>query len=117
MDFIVDYYESVTGNCPVKEFLHDLKNRDPDEHAGLMARLNRLSRRECHRPPLSKPIGDGLFELRQLGKLNARVLYFFMHGRRIIAVHGIRNKARAIPARDRWVALERMKDWKARHPE
>jgi ribosome-binding protein aMBF1 (putative translation factor) len=38
-----------------------------------------------------------------------------MKGRRIIAVHGIRNKGQAIPARDFDTATERMKDWKQRH--
>ncbi|MGC2625460.1 MAG: type II toxin-antitoxin system RelE/ParE family toxin [Candidatus Udaeobacter sp.] len=45
---------------------------------------------------LSKALGDGLFELRHVGKLNTRVLWFFRKGRRIIAVHGVRNKGQAI---------------------
>jgi phage-related protein len=43
------------------------------------------------------------------------VLWFFMRGRRIVAVHGIRNKGRAIPARDLDTARERMRDWQERH--
>ena len=62
-------------------------------------------------PPLSKPIGEGLFEMRHVGKLNTRVLYFFAKGQRIIAVHGIRSKAQKISERDIKVALERKKDW------
>jgi len=34
--------------------------------------------------------------LRHVGKLNTRVLYFFVKGRRIVAAHGIRNKAQQI---------------------
>ena len=49
-----------------------------------------------------------------LGKLNTRVLWFFVKGRRIIAVHGVRNKGSAIPARDIDTALERMRDWRRR---
>ncbi len=56
-------------------------------------------------------LGDGLFELRHVGKLNTRVLWFFMRRNRIIAVHGIRNKGRAIPSRDLATARERMRDW------
>ncbi len=111
MDFSVEFYESAAGRCPVREFLDELKASDPDDYAGVMAGLAKLRNRQYHRPPLSKAIGDGLFELRHVGKLNARVLYFFMKGRRIVAVHGIRNKAQDIPARDRAVALERMRDW------
>ena len=80
-----------------------------------MAGLAKLRRRQCHREPLTKALNDGLFELRHVGKLNTRVLWFFVKGRRIIAVHGIRNKGRAIPARDLHTARERMRDWQARN--
>ena len=66
----------------------------------VLAGLAKLRNRQYHREPLSKALGDGLFELRHVGKLNTRVLWFFVKGRRIIAVHGIRNKGQAIPARD-----------------
>jgi phage-related protein len=47
--------------------------------------------------------------------LNTRVLWFFRKGRRIVTVHGIRNKALAIPARDLATARARMRDWKERN--
>jgi phage-related protein len=56
-------------------------------------------------------LGDGLFELRHVGKLNTRVIWFFVKGRRIVAVHGIRNKGRAISARDLKAARVRQADW------
>jgi len=37
-----------------------------------------------------------------------------MNQRRIIAVHGIRNKGQAIPPRDLETARERMRDWQQR---
>jgi len=46
--------------------------------------------------------------------LNTRVLWFLVRGRRIIAVHGIRNKGQAIPVRDLDTARERMGDWRDR---
>ena len=49
-----------------------------------------------------------------VGKLNARIIWFFMKQRRIIAVHGIRNKGQAIPPRDLETAHERMRDWQQR---
>jgi len=52
-----------------------------------------------------------LYELRHVGKLNSRILWFFMKGRRIVAVHGIRNKGKSIPVSDLDVARERMRDW------
>jgi phage-related protein len=38
-----------------------------------------------------------------------------MKNRRIIAVHGIRNKGQHIPARDLDTARARMRDWKERN--
>ena len=114
MEFSVVFYTSESGRCPVREFLDDLKARDPGDFAAVMAGLAKLRNRQYHRPPLSKVIGDKLLELRHVGKLNTRVLYFFMQGRRIVAVHGIRHKGWDIPARDRRTAIERKNDWLAR---
>jgi len=115
MEFSVEFYLSATGRSPVQEFLEELKAGDPNDFAVVMAGLAKLRHRQYHRSPLSKAIGNGLFEVRHVGKLNARVLYFFMKGRRIIAVHGIRNKGQQIAPRDRAVAVDRMKDWLGRN--
>lgn len=114
MIFTVEFYKSESGNCPVHDFLEKLKNADPGDFASVLAGLEKLQNRQYHRAPLSKAIGNNLFELRHVGKLNTRVLYFFMHGRRIVAIHGIRNKAKKIPAHDRQVALDRKADWTRR---
>ena len=111
MEFTIEFYESLSGRCPVQEFLDELKETDPGDFAAVMAGLAKLRNRQYHRPPLSKSIGDDLFELRHVGKLNTRMLYFFMKGRRIIAVHGIRSKATLISRKHRKVALERKRDW------
>jgi phage-related protein len=111
MDFTVEFYETGAGRCPVREFLDALKATNPDDFAAVLAALAKLRNRACHREPLSKPLGGSLLELRHVGKLNTRVLWFFVKGRRIIAVHGIRSKARAIPARDLETARRRMQDW------
>jgi phage-related protein len=114
MDFTVEFYETEAGKCPVREFLDELKASDPDDFAAVVAGLAKLRSRQYHREPLSRALGDGLFELRHVGKLNTRVLWFFMKNRRIVAVHGIRNKGQAIPARDLNTARERMRDWHKR---
>ena len=111
MEFTVEFYETDAGRCPVREFLDDLKAGDPGDCAAVLAGLVKLRDRQYHREPLCKALGGGLFELRHVGKLNSRVLWFFMKGRRIVAVHGIRNKGQAIPPRDLDIARERMRDW------
>jgi len=114
MEFEVEFYETMNGLSPVREFLLELKASDPGGFAAVLAGLTKLRNRQYHREPLTKALGDGLFELRHVGKLNTRVLWFFMKGRRIIAVHGISNKGQAIPPRDLDTAQERMRDWKER---
>ena len=114
MEFTVEFYEPTAGKCPVQELLDALKISDPDDFAVVLAGLAKLRNRQYHREPLSKALGDGLFELRHVGKLNSRVLWFFMKGRRIVLLHGIRNKGRAIPSRDLATAWERMRDWQKR---
>ena len=114
MDFTVEFYETETGNCPVREFLDLLRVSDPDDFATVLAGLAKLRNRQHHREPLTKALGEGLFELRHVGKLNTRMLWFFMRDRRIVVLHGIRNKGRAIPSRDLETARERMRDWHRR---
>ena len=114
MEFTVEFYETSGGTSPVLEFLEELRRSDPGDHAVVLRGLAKLRERQYHREPLSKALGGGLFELRHVGKLNTRVLWFFVKGRRIIAVHGIRNKGRAIAARDLDTGRSRMSDWQKR---
>ena len=115
MEFEVEFYETDAGRCPVREFLDKLKASDPGDFTAVLAGLAKLRNRQYHREPLTKALNGGLFELRHVGKLNTRVLWFFMRERRIVAVHGIRNKGQAIPVRDLDTARERMRDWQERH--
>lgn len=114
MEFTVEFYETENGRSPVREFLDPLKHSDPEDHAAVLRGLSKLRNSQYHQEPLSKALGDGLFELRHIGKLNTRVMWFFVKGRRIVVVHGIRNKGQAIPARDIATAEDRMRDWQKR---
>ena len=110
MEFRVEFYEKRNGICPVRNFLDALKSSDPDDIAAVMAGMAKPRKREYHQEPLCKTLGKGLFERRHVGKLNTRVLWFFEKNCRIVAVHGIRNKGRAIPARDIETAVKRMNE-------
>src|SRR6187399_1095327 len=109
MDFSIEFYATEAGACPVQEFLDELKASAPDDFAAVVAGLAKLRNRQYHREPLSKSLGEGLFELRHVGKLNTRVLWFFAKQRRIVAVHAIRNKGQAIAKRDLETARTRMR--------
>jgi len=114
MNFSVEFYESKSGLSPVQQFLDELKASDLDDFVTVLAGLAKLRNRQYHREPLCRALGDGLFELRHVGKLNTRLLWFFVKNRRIVVVHGIRNKGQAIAARDLEIARERMREWQRR---
>ena len=63
MEFEVVFYETVSGHSPVKEFLLELKASDRDDFAAVAAGLEKLRNRQYHREPLTKALGDGLFEV------------------------------------------------------
>ena len=111
MEFTVEFYETDGGACPVRVMLEVLKASDHGDFVAVVAGLAKLRDSRYHREPLSKALGGGLYELRHVGKLNTRVLWFFMKGGRIVAVHGIRNKGQAIASRDIRTARDRMADW------
>jgi len=67
--------------------------------------------------------GDGLGEAQCLAtaqrqsvisRLNARVLWFFQRGQRIIVVHGVRHEGQKLPPEALRVALARKTDWERR---
>lgn len=62
MYFSVEFYETFDGKCPLEEFLDELARTDPDDHAAVLAGLAKLRDRKNHRPPLNKPLSDGLAE-------------------------------------------------------
>ena len=75
MDFTVEFYEMEDGRQPAREFLLSLdkKMRAKLLHRIVLLRDNGTALRE----PYSKPIGDGIFELRTVFSSNiTRVLYF-----------------------------------------
>lgn len=115
MEFSIILYESASGGSPVEEFLAELKQSDPRDHAAVLRHMQRLQESRNHGEPLTKPLGGGLLELRILGKLNTRMIWFFRRGRQIIIVHGVRNKGTKLLRKDLELARSRMLDWKERH--
>src|SRR6266545_1249013 len=114
MEFTVEFYEMNTGSRPVQEFVDALNASDPDDFAVVLAGLAKLRNRQYHREPLTKALGEGLCVCSLSASDGERAgvrCRLFMKGRRIVAAHGVRNKGRAIPARDLDTARERMRDW------
>ncbi|MEK7105073.1 MAG: type II toxin-antitoxin system RelE/ParE family toxin [Patescibacteria group bacterium] len=80
----VDFYSS-----DIDELLLSLDKASLRKVRGLLVALNRFGNQLGL--PQSKALGDGLFELRTLGKINIRLLYTFHNGKAVI-LHGLIKK-------------------------
>lgn len=61
--------------------------------------------------PYSRPMGDGLFELRPRGREGiGRALYCYMRGRRLLILHAFVKKTGSTPQKDLKRARDRLKE-------
>lgn len=95
-NYSVEYYERENGSRPAEEFLLSL---DYKMQAKLFMALELLEQYgPTLREPYSKPLGDGIFEVRaKLGSDVSRVLYFFVVGRKVILTNGFIKKTKKTP--------------------
>lgn len=96
-EFELLFYDKEDGTEPAKEFLLSL---DQKMRAKLLMVADMLASNGSElREPYSKPLGDGIFELRaKIGSDISRVLYFFFIGRRVILTNGFIKKTQKTPA-------------------
>jgi hypothetical protein len=81
-----------SGESPVRVFLEDLGGRDRVDALALLRLL--AEQGNTLKMPHSKPLGEGLFELRA-GPV--RLFYTFRPGRRIVLLDGLVKKRQDIP--------------------
>lgn len=94
--FTVEFYKKENGDIPVEEFLDGLNVKMKAKSVGLIKILQEKG--NLLREPYSKPLGDGIFELRcKVGNDISRVLYFFYYNRKIIMTNGFVKKTRKTP--------------------
>ncbi len=78
---------------------------DQDTQETIERRLDFLCEKgNLTRPPISKHLEDGIFELRAK---HARLLFYFGGNRMIVFVHAIIKKTRAVPRDDIQIAKQR----------
>lgn len=110
MDFTVDFYRKEGGESPVEHFLDSL---DMKMRAKVLRAISMLSAYgNTLRDPYSKPLRDGIFELRvSLGSDIIRMLYFFAEGRLVILTNGFIKKTQKTPPGEIEIALKYKADW------
>lgn len=106
-DFDVIFYDKEGGAEPAKEFILSL---DTKMRAKMLRTIMLLADNgPMLREPYSKPLEDGIFELRvKVGSDISRVLYFFFVGRRVILTNGFVKKTQKTPAAE----IERAKRYR-----
>lgn len=96
MEFTVAFYKKPDGSQPALEFIEGL---DIKMKAKVLRTIRLLKAFGTElREPYSKPLGDGIFELRaQAGNNISRVLYFFIVDRKVILTNGFIKKTQKTP--------------------
>ena len=109
-EFKVIFYDKEDGTKPAEEFIAKL---DKKMRAKMLRVVNLLRENGIElRGPFSKPLGDGIFDLRaQLGSDISRVLYFFFIGRRAVLTHGFIKKTEKTPPSE----IERAKRYRSEY--
>lgn len=108
--FEVIFYETEDGTSPAEEFIDTLSNALQAKIFRMLTLLKREGNRL--REPYSKPLQDGIFELRtQLGTDSVRILYFFFIGNRAILTNGFTKKTQKTPISEIALAKKYRKDY------
>lgn len=109
----LEFYESASGRQPVVEFLEGLSD---SEAARVRARFLLLaeSGTDLSMPYVRRMEGTSLWELRVLGRIQHRVFYVALHGRRFLVLHAFTKKTQRTPARELRTAAQRLADYEER---
>jgi phage-related protein len=103
VDWQITCYLDGRRRNPVEEFIQSLPER---ERVSVRARIEFLAEVGNRiREPLSKSLGNGLFELRVK---SARIFYCFKPGGVIVLLHGFTKKSQKTPHRELQIASIRM---------
>jgi len=95
-NYHVSFFEKDNGSVPAEEFINSLDDKMAAKAYWILGMVENNGSEL--REPYSKHLDDGIFEVRvQVGTNLARVLYFFVVGKRVIATHGFTKKTQKTP--------------------
>lgn len=115
-NYKIVFYKKRSGSCPIKEFLDSLDEKMRAK-AFLMVALLREYGANL-RPPYSKHLEDGIFELRaKQGSNITRLLYFFFAGKKAVLTNGFVKKTQKTPQENIKKAKEFRSDYLAQMEE
>jgi phage-related protein len=112
-EFEIIFYEKEDGTMPAQDFLDSL---DDKMRAKMILTVDMLKNKGNRlREPYSKPLDDGIMELRAVVGTNiSRVLYFFVVGQKVILTNGFIKKTQKTPKKEITLAQKYREDYIAR---
>lgn len=112
--FDVEFYQLPSGEKPVETFLDGLDKKMRSKALHSIAILEEFGNQL--REPHSKPMGDGLFELRiKFASDISRIFYFFVVDNKIILTNGFVKKTMRTPKAQIDLARKYKADYERRH--
>lgn len=109
IQFTVIFYEDITGDKPVENFLVSLDIKMRAKLIGILQILQEKGNQL--REPYSKHLEDGIFEIcGKVGSDITRVLYFFYLDGKIILTNGFSKKTQKTPRKEIKLAKLRRQD-------
>ena len=107
-------YDTEDGRCPVQELLDSL---EPKLLAKTLRTIDLLEMNgPLLREPYSKPLENGIFELRaKQGSDITRVLYFFIIGKKAVLTNGFIKKSQKTPKAEKELAKKYKADYERRY--
>jgi len=104
------FFQTPSGNEPVREWL---KERSEDDRKEIGRDIAAVEYGWPIGPPLCKPMGQGLFEVRtDLADRISRVFFIIDDGLAIL-LHAIIKKSQETPKKDIALAQKRARDWRS----
>ena len=114
--FELEFYELPSGEKPVETFLDGLDKKMRAKAVHGLTVLEEFGNNL--REPYSKPVGDGLFELRiKFASDISRIFYFFVVNNKIILTNGFIKKTMKTPNSELDLAKKYKADYERRHKQ
>ena len=111
----IEFYETPSGSCPVKEFIDKLPVKQKLKVLWML-QLVEEEGRSLHTKYLKKLSPSELWEIRVMsGNFNLRLLGFFHGNELMILNHGFIKKTQKLPKKELNVALERYHEFIGRN--
>ena len=112
-EYEIEFYDRLDGTEPAKEFILSLDTKMQAKVLRTVALLRDAG--PSLREPYSKPLDDGIFEIRaKFSSDITRVLYFFVIGKKVILTNGFIKKTQKTPASEIALAKQYRADYFAR---